>query len=200
MRRFDKAVAAWEQAQTIEPSAAVYANLATYYFYEAQDYAKAARLYEQALALRDDYLVWSYLAAAHHGAGASDKARDAWQNHIERAEKRVDVNPRNADVLARLAFAHTQLEQHQQARALLQRVLNETPEKRSLLRLIAATYEHLADRENALLWLGKALDQGATPEEIDQSLWLRDLRTDPRYQDLRRRYEADHEPATGNEP
>ena len=73
---------------------------------------------------------------------------------------------------------------------MLQRVLDETPEKRSLLRLIAATYERLADRENALLWLGKALDQGATPEEIDQSLWLHDLRADPRYQELRRRYEA----------
>ena len=104
-------------------------------------------------------------------------------------------------MLARLAFAHAQLNQHEQALALLQRLLDETPEKRSLLRLIGATYEVLGDRENALLWIGKALDQGATPEDIDQSLWLHDLRTDPRYQELRRRYEAQRrETAAGKEP
>ena len=182
---FDEAIAAWKLAEEIKPTYEVYTNLATVYYFEFQNFAEAAQMYEAALQLQDtDYRPWEYLGAAYHWSGQYEKAREAWQSQIERAQAYLTVNARDVETLARLAVAHARLDEPEQARSYIQRARAETPKEPSPLFLIGIAYERLGERKNALTWIGKALDKGLPPERIDEDPWLRDLKTDPDYERL----------------
>ena len=186
LRRYDEAIGAWQSAIVLAPTYRDYANLATYYYFIARDYTAAARMYEKALALRDtDYRVWGYLATAYYWAeGERHKAPEALRNQIERAEALLAVNPREPEVLARLALAYARRGEREQALAVLQRAVAEDPQKATPRSLISLTYEFLKDRGAALDWIGKALDAGLSPQSIEDNPWFRDLAADPDYQRL----------------
>jgi hypothetical protein len=50
---------------------------------------------------------------------------------------------------------------------------------------VAETYEQLGDRENALIWVEKALANGYPLAHLDRYPGLRDLRSDERFRRLR---------------
>ena len=187
LRHFEDAVTAWQHALEIDSSyTAAYARLGTYYYWVAQDYTAAARQYERALVLRNtDYQVWGYLATAYHWTeDERHKAPAAWRRQIELAEARLEVHPRNSDVLVRLAYAYAQLGQREQALAFVERVIAEEPEEPGPLALIGIVYEILHEREDALAWIAKALNNRLPPEFIEADPWLHAFRADPNYPSL----------------
>ena len=186
LRNYENALAAWQRAQQIEPTRDVYSSMASVYYLEFQNYTEAARMYEKALALHDnDYRVWGYLATAYYWAeGERHKAADAWQRQVDQAQAQLAVNPRNQDVLVRLAKAHAHRGEHEKARIFLERAIAENPTLTSPLAVISVVYEVLNERDQALTWMARALDSGLPPRLVELDPWLRALRADPRYQRL----------------
>ena len=56
-----------------------------------------------------------------------------------------------------------------------------------LMSVIGESYEDLGDRNRALLWLGRALDNGVTSAQLERMPSLDKLRKDERYRELTQR-------------
>src|SRR5262249_23893905 len=104
----------------------------------------------------------------------------------ELAEERLRIDPRNATVQMALANFNAAIGDNDKAREFFSTVLKLAPGEAHILFQIAAYFEfRLRDRDQALTWLAKAVENGQTWREIDSSPTLRELRKDPRFQKLR---------------
>jgi len=186
--RQDEAMEAFENSLTIEPNYGAYSNLATMYFFE-EDFTKAAETYKEALALNDtDYNVWSYLASAYEESDPpmEDEYRQALLKAREMAEKQLEVNPRNTGILVDLVNFNVNLEDEEVARGLLNQVVAMEPSDSYLQQRIGIMYEYLDDRNSALKWIEKAVNNGYPAEEItkDPDEQLTSLWKDERFQEI----------------
>lgn len=186
--RQDEAMEAFENSLTIEPNYGAYSNLATMYFFE-EDFTKAAETYKEALALNDtDYNVWSYLASAYEESDPpmEDEYRQALLKAREMAEKQLEVNPRNTGILVDLVNFNVNLEDEEAARGLLNQVVAMEPSDSYLQQRIGIMYEYLDDRNSALKWIEKAVNNGYPAEEItkDPDEQLTSLWKDERFQEI----------------
>lgn len=186
--RQDEAMEAFENSLTIEPNYGAYSNLATMYFFE-EDFTKAAETYKEALALNDtDYNVWSYLASAYEESDPpmEDEYRQALLKAREMAEKQLEVNPRNTGILVDLVNFNVNLEDEEAARGLLNQVVAMEPSDAYLQQRIGIMYEYLDDRNSALKWIEKAVNNGYPAEEItkDPDEQLTSLWKDERFQEI----------------
>jgi len=186
--RQDEAMEAFENSLAIEPNYGAYSNLATMYFFE-EDFTKAAETYKEALALNDtDYNVWSYLASAYEESDPpmEDEYRQALLKAREMAEKQLEVNPRNTGILVDLVNFNVNLEDEAAARGLLNQVVALEPSDAYLQQRIGIMYEYLDDRNSALEWIEKAVNNGYPAEEItkDSDEQLTSLWNDERFQEI----------------
>ena len=94
------------------------------------------------------------------------------------------MNPRDPNLLMRLADAYSNLDQPQRARELLAQALTVAPVDVSGMFDASVVYEQLGDRELALQWIAKAIKAGYSRDLIEKSPTLAQLRLDPRYQGL----------------
>jgi len=163
----------------------IYSNLATLYYIEGK-YEDAAHTYELALTLNDnDYLTWGNLAAAYCWInGKKDTAINIYKHAIEIAEERLKVNPKDPDVISNLARYYSDIGNEKKSLKLLKQSLDIAPENVEVMFRAASTYEHLGMRDEALLWIGKAIRNGYSLSEIENQPELKQLVTDERYQQL----------------
>lgn len=98
----------------------------------------------------------------------------------------------DAGGIAMLALAHARASQPDEARKLLDELLGRHARGEHVVEYrIAAVYEALGERDQALAWLGKAIDDRSGVG--DWLLWLQQdpawkaMREDPRYRDIERR-------------
>jgi serine/threonine-protein kinase len=187
LERWDEARKTFERSLEIEPTYRAYTNLGIL-SYTQKDYAEAARMLESALELNDsDYLVWGNLASAYYWApGERDSADATYRRAAQLAEERRQLNPNDADVLADLAGYHSMTGARAEALDLFERALAMAPQNVGIMYRAGHGYEVLGMRDEALLWLGKALENGHSLAEIEGDPWLTELRSDPRFEDLRR--------------
>ena len=190
------AVKAWTRSVELFPTYAAVSNLGTQQFFEGR-YAEAARTYEQALKIDErDYRVWRNLAAARLWApGEHARAREAFTRAAELAEQERKLEPLNALTHADLADCYANLGEPAKARAAAADAARLGSDQSDVARLLGEAYEQMGDRTAAIEWLGKALDLGLPPNEIEQAPGLAKLRADPRYQSLVTREKAAHEGA-----
>src|SRR5262249_4703064 len=134
-----------------------------------------------------NYQVWGNLAGALESSGESNQAKVAYQRARELADERLRVNPKNAAVQMAVAEFSAGLGEMDKARASLEQVLRLAPTDSHTLFQIAVFYEfRLHQRDDALSWLSRAIEQGQTWREVDGASSLRELRKDSRFQRLRR--------------
>lgn len=185
------AVEMFEQSLDIQPDYRVYSNLGTYYFYTGE-YATAAQMYEKALELEEvDYKVWGYLGESYYWApGMRDSAAPHFRRAIEMAQKLLELNPNDPDVLWRLAGYYTRTGERDQALTALQKLEELEPSALEILFGMGDAYEALGEREKALRWIGEAVSNGYTLTEIERAPSLRELREDPRYEDIRNLHQS----------
>lgn len=186
LERWTDAREAFERSLEVEPNFDAYSNLGTlYHFYEA-DFTDAAQMYEKALALDDhDYQIWGNLASARYWAGEHEKAQATYRQAIQMAQAKRDVNPRDSEVLCDLAMYHAMLGEQSQARALLEQAKGlVTDSDVGVMFSAGVAYEQLGEREQALEWIGKALENGYSPGLAHRSPTLQDLRKDERFERL----------------
>ena len=182
-----EAVAAFQKSLSIRPNYVAASNLGTLYFYDGQ-FDRSAAAYREALALEQgSYQVWSNLAGALEAAGRRTEAAEAHRRALALAEERLRVNPRDVTLHMAVADAHAALGDRERSQAALDQVLRASPEDAHTRFALAVYYEsRRGNRAEALEWLAKSLASGQTWREVDRLPALRQLRADPRFQELRR--------------
>ncbi len=187
-KQYAKAAEMFEWLAATKPGDAVYSNLGTVYFY-LKRYSDAARAMERATELNDkSSKYWYNLASAYYWApGERAKARSAFSRAAELTEQELLINPRDAELIIRLADCYSNLSQPKRSRALLRQALSLAPNDVEIMSEAAIVYEQLGDRAKALEWIGKALRQGYSSDLVERSPSLSQLRADPRFRELRGR-------------
>ncbi len=179
------AIVMFKRSLEIQPDYSVYSNLATLYYYEGL-YSDAASTYEKALKLQDsDYSVWGYLAGAYRQSSAdSSKIIYALRKAKALGEEQLKVNPVDPTILTNIASYCTELNLADSARSIIRKVVSLNPKDVNVMILISEVFEQLGERENALSWVRKALNNGYAVEELDHIPELKKLREDKRFKQI----------------
>jgi tetratricopeptide (TPR) repeat protein len=169
----------------MQPSYAAASNLGTAYFYQGR-YADSAAAFERALSLNDrNYRVWRNLGAAYRWVpGQRAKAQAAYERAAAMAERDLQVNSRQPEVLMHLADCYSILDQPDRARDYLRQALALGDGDVALLYTAGNVYEQLGDRDRALDAIGRAIRQGYPLDQVQRSPDLVRLRSDPRFKQL----------------
>lgn len=166
------------------PNFGAYSNLGTIYFQDGR-YADAAQMYEKALDLRsNDYRLWGNLASAHYWAGARDEAQTYYERAVQIAEKQRKAHPQQPLLIAHLGGFYAMLGERDRALSLTEKAVKRAPHDPKVAHQAAVTYEQVGRRDSALKWIEKALNRGYPRSAMKRQRGLRELRTDPRFQQI----------------
>jgi len=171
-----------ERAVGIGSDYEAHSNLATLEFYDG-NLAEAAQLYERALEMDDsDFMVWVGLAEARRfGGGSAERVREAYEMAADRASRHLEVYPDDLRVLIYLASTQIQLDRQSEARSIVEGLLPDEITAPDSMFALAEIYEVLGERDNALLWIERALVAGFPLAVIEDYAAFDGLRSDPRY-------------------
>ena len=176
--RWPEALEAMERSLEIKPSVPGYSNLATLYFFQGGRYFAAARLYEEALNLDErNYLIWGNLGDARYwGPDEQRQAAVAYEQALSLAEELRSATPRDALLLGDMALYNAMLDRSAPALELVTDALRLAPDDPELQLQAAQTYQQLGRIDDALRWLGKAIEGGIAPALVVQNPWFESIR------------------------
>jgi tetratricopeptide (TPR) repeat protein len=174
---FQQAVSHWRRVAELEPSPQIYANLATSYFYQRQ-FQQAYNMYEKAhSAAPDDYRYLGHIGEVLRITDPS-AAHRFFEQALELANKKLDIDPDHSLTLADMASYHAGLNQRESALSLLNRALLNDPADLDVLYSAAVCYSRLGETELTQTTL-KQLKQGG----YDATLLAADANFDGLYSD-----------------
>jgi tetratricopeptide (TPR) repeat protein len=182
MDKTEEAVAELNQSLTLKETPQAFSNLGTITFFKG-DYAQAAKLYEQAIALGNpSRVLYGNLGdACRNAPGLEGKAAQAYRQAIELTEKNLEVNPNDAEERSSLALYCALTGDSTNALREVQRALEAGPENVNVMACAAQVYEKTGDRPTALRWLFAALKRGYSRAAIERDPDFAKLRQDPKY-------------------
>jgi tetratricopeptide (TPR) repeat protein len=188
--RWEEACLAFEQSLAVTPNATGYSNLGTLLFYQEQDYAGSARLFQKALAINDvDYRLWFNLASAYYWSpGEREKSMAPYRRAAQLAEEQRHLAPRNPDLACYLAACYAILGNRDSALSLIRHAHAMPPITADVLERIAEVYALLHMPEDALRTLDSAMQAGGASVTIRRNPVFGDLRADTRFDELLRRH------------
>ena len=129
------------------------------------------------------------VAAVYQGIpGKQARAEELFREAVQIAEEKLRVNPRDSDVLSQLAVYHADLGNRAEALARLKAAIAAASSQSDVCFRAAQVHERTDNRNEALKWLGKALESGYPLESIERSPDMKELRSDLRYAELLRRW------------
>ena len=183
--QLDQAATMFRRTLEIQPDALAYSNLGVVYYFTGH-YADSARMFEKATQLEhQNYSYWGNLAGAYRWApGEEGRAKDAYTRAIALAEKSLEVNPRDTEVLGELDGYHANTGAFEKARQLIGKALAIAPKEPALLGEAAKVYAQAGDLQKAFEYLKSSLQAGYPRLEIGASPELAGLRKDPRYREI----------------
>jgi tetratricopeptide (TPR) repeat protein len=149
-------------------------------------YQDSAENLQQALKIDDkDWLNWGNLGDTLYQIPARrQEALSAYRKAIELANARLEVNARDADILAFTADYYAMLDQEVQARERLGRALAITATDPDVLFRAAIFYNHFRDTEKTLEFLSKSVAAGYSRFVIRDTPDFDHLKNDPRFRAL----------------
>jgi serine/threonine-protein kinase len=191
LERWSEARETFEQALAIKKTYRVCSNLGTLFYIEG-NYSEAARMYEMALEINDkSYQTWGNLAAAYNLVpGKQVKAKEKYWRAIGLAEEEREINPRDADVISRLAGYYATIGEREKALENVKESLNLDENNVRVMYRTGTTYELLGEREEALKWIRKSLENGYSRSEIESQPEMKDFVADPGYKKIVEELEA----------
>jgi serine/threonine-protein kinase len=175
-----------QRSLQIRPSYEAYNNLGMAQL-NLERYGDAAATYTEALKFDDkDPVVWGNLGEAYYWATPrqADRAAAAYREGVKRGRKLLDVNPRNAPLLASMARFHAMLGERQAALDYLGKALALAPNSPDVLKKAAVVHNQLGDRDQALDWIAKAIGAGVSAKGFAENSSFAGLRGNPRFQKL----------------
>jgi len=183
-----KAIRILERSIQIRPTLEAYSNLGGAYF-ALRQFSDAAHAYEQGLKLDDrDSLIWGNMGdALYWTPGRRHEAESAYRKAIFIASSKLQVNPRDATLLAFVATYHAMLEDKMVATSDVQRALDLAPNDADVMFRAALVYNHFEDTERTLSFLEKAIATGYPASAIRDTPDFDHLRDNPRIQAMLRR-------------
>ncbi len=185
LRKFEEAEKAFARANEIEPRARSLGNLGSTYYMRGE-YAKAAEAFGRALEIDSK----GYLSRANYAAALDrlpDKKKEAaveYEKAIAAAVPLIKATPNDYRLLGNVASYHAVLGHKEQALALIRQAIALEPQSPDVANRATAVYEFLKDRERALEWAQKALDNGYPFETLKNDPELAGLAADPRFKKL----------------
>ena len=183
--QYREALEPLQRSVALRPSVESYINLGTAYFY-LRRYNDATESLQQALKIDDkDWQNWGNLADTLYQIPARrPEAMSAYRRAIERAKLRLEVNPRDAGILAFTADYYAMLDQDKQARELLTRALELSPTDADVLFRAAILHNHFGESQTTLEYLNKAIAAGFSPIVIRDTPDFDNLRGNPVFRKL----------------
>jgi serine/threonine-protein kinase len=130
------------------------------------------------------YVVWGSLGDAYHYSGDQVAAKSAYEKAVSLANKKLEVNPKDAEVNGDAADYYAMLGDKKRAVAFLDESLRWGQGDKDLLFNAAVVYQDLGESGVALEWLKKSLDAGVSPATVLESPIFDSLKNDPRFQVL----------------
>ncbi len=168
----------------LNESALLYNNLGTYLFFQGQ-YTMAAQAFERTLKFKGNshnYLYWANMAdAARQVPSQKTKANDAYDRALQLLGEELKSNPKHPILNSRAALYYAKRGHYQKSRQFLSRVSFDQKSSATEYYRGVVTYEILAEREQALNMLKKALLAGYPLTEIKNDPELDNLRQDTEY-------------------
>ena len=187
MEQTADAEATFKKSLAIAANATASSNLGTLYYFDKK-YKLAADHFETALKIETTgrYEAWGNLAHLREYLGEKPAAETAYRTARQLVTESISVNRRNPAAHVELADYNAALGEPDAAQRAFREALRLKPDDANTLFRIAVYCEtRLKDRAEALRWLRLAVERGKTWPEIDGALELRQLRTDPRFTQLR---------------
>ena len=187
LERARDAEAAMRKSLALRPTAVAYSNLGAMLMLAGR-YPEALEIMLKAEQLSaeapNSYRLWGNLGDAYWLAGAgAGKARQAWQRAAEIAERQVG-DPPNSDVLSRLAKYYAKLENAGEASARIAAALKQSPANGTVHFQAGLVFALLGENDRAFAELQDAASRGYPLAEIRVAPELKQLRADPRFQQL----------------
>jgi len=182
--RYSEAVEPLRKSILLRPSYGAYANLGTSYF-AVHNFAEAASSYTEATKLDpQQHIAWGNLGEAQFYAGKRDEAFRAYRKAIELAERELQVNPHDSNVLSDMSEYYSMLGDRKPALRCLTLALQYGHSEKELLFTAAEVYNQLGETGLAFEWLAKAVRAGYPVSDFRDSPAFENLAQDPRYKEL----------------
>ena len=166
------------RSMSLERNVGAANNLAYLYFTDG-NYAQAAEMYELVLQeYPNQYQYWGNLGVAYEYSGEQAKSREAYLEAIDKALTQLEVNNRDASVLADLGAYYSDVQDTTQSLDYIERALAIDSENVMVRERAVSTYESLGMREEAIRWISPAI-----LTNIESQPELEQLKNDPRYKE-----------------
>jgi len=180
----------FEKSIDLKPNYRAYSNLGAVYE-NLKDYPQAVSMYERALELHDyDYRIWGNLAGAYAYVDTltDERAFAAYERAIALAEEQLAYAPQDAQALSHLVLYYRRLGMDDKLATVLDTLIAMDPDDMNILYQLGQNLEKLGRRDEAFTWLEKALSRGYPLARMQASPKMKEIRKDPRWQDLAARY------------
>jgi serine/threonine-protein kinase len=183
--QYAEALGVLNKSIEIRPSLEAYNNLGNAYF-QLRRFSDAANAFQRGLNLDDsDWLLWGNLGdSLFWGGGRSSDAMAAYGKAIARAERKLEVNPKDSTVLAFSADYNAMSRHHQKAAAQIEQALALAPLDGEVRLRAAIVYNQLGDTERCLGSLEKAVSVGYSVQAIRDTPDFDHLHSNPRFRQL----------------
>ena len=185
LKRTDEAVAEFETAIRLDPK-----QFEARYFYarscfQRGETEKAARLFEEAAAVREDYQARFFAAQSYAALGRAAEAEAAYRRAYQVAEDHLALNPDDPRAFTMCAVALCRTGRPEQGLACAQRAVAVDPEDAGVCYNVACLYALEGWVDDAIRCLEDAFRHGfANREWVEHDPDLDALRADPRFQAL----------------
>jgi tetratricopeptide (TPR) repeat protein len=152
--------------------------------YHQDRFQEAAEQYEAALLMDDsDWSLWGNLAGTYVLLELHEEARRCYGEGIQRLEYALEINPEDAEL--RLDYADYLFEagdpNESQRQIELVEALPELDRNPWLMYLIGQVYEKRGQRQTAIDWVIKALENGWSRESVESSPTMEGFVQDPEW-------------------
>ncbi len=171
----------------IRPNLEAFNNLGNAYF-EVRRFSDAASAFQHGLNLDDsDWLLWGNLGdSLFWSGGQRSKAIAAYENAIARAEKKLEVNPKDTIVLAFLADYNAMSGHPKKAAQEIEQALALAPADGEVRLRAAIAYNQFGNTDRCLASLEKAVAVGYSAQVIRDTPDFDHLHNNPRFRALAR--------------
>lgn len=141
---------------------------------------------DRAIDLRpNDYRAWGFLATVYRNTGVDQsKVEDTYRKAIFLNADVRKQTPNDPYLLADAGDYYGAIGMEQESTALLRQAAALAPDKPDVLYEVALGYDRLHKKDQALLWIDKAVAAGISVQFLERASELSDLRFDPRYQTI----------------
>jgi serine/threonine-protein kinase len=166
----------------LKPSAPAYSNLGAQEFFHG-NFGEAARLFEEATKLDpNDAISWGQLGEACLELPARrSEAAGHLKKAIQLAERQLEINPRQAQLVSSVAVYQAKLGQNGVALERVRTAMDLAPQDGRVMIKAARVFEIAKRRSDAVEMLRKAVALGLPLWEIEGNRELETVRKDPKF-------------------